>query len=76
MVFETHHRSLLKAVTYRILGTAFSIVTVYTLTGKIETAMAFGGVEVLGKLALNYFHERLWSHVGYGRVTHGSLIKQ
>lgn len=76
MVFETHHRSLLKAFTYRILGTTFSIVSVYVFTGKIEIAMAFGGVEVLGKLALNYFHERLWSHIGYGRVTQSKLQQQ
>ncbi len=38
----------------------------WLFTGNIATAASIGGLEVVTKLILYFFHERIWSHVDYG----------
>lgn len=52
--------SVLKTVSWRIIGTIDTIVISYFFTGKIETAVGIGGFEVITKMLLYYAHERAW----------------
>lgn len=52
--------SLLKAVSWRIIGTIDTIVISYFLTGKLTLAISIGGIEVITKMTLYYLHERAW----------------
>ena len=56
-------KSLLKSVSWRIVGTIDTMVISFLITGKITVALSIGSVEVLTKTILYYFHERLWAHI-------------
>ena len=63
----TKSRSLTKAVSWRVIGTADTFVLSYLITHKAVTAASIAGFEVLTKTALYYFHERGWNKVKWGR---------
>lgn len=65
---ESHLRSVLKGLTWRIFGTASTIFIAYFITGKIGLAMTVGGIEFLGKILLYYLHERIWELVPKGTI--------
>lgn len=56
-------KSLMKSVSWRIVGTLDTMVISYFITGKLTIAVSIGSVEVLTKTILYYFHERLWAHI-------------
>ena len=57
---ESHIRSILKGISWRIIGTLSTVCIAFILTGDVTSAMAIGGIEVISKFILYYFHERLW----------------
>lgn len=56
-------KSVLKAISWRIIGTLDTMVISYFITGKITAAVTIGSVEVITKTFLYYFHERIWAHI-------------
>ena len=56
-------KSLMKSVSWRIIGTIDTMVISYFITGKVSLAVSIGGLEVFTKTILYYFHERLWAHI-------------
>ena len=65
---ESHTRSILKGITWRILGTLDTMVISWFLTGNIKIAAAIGGTEVFTKIVLFYLHERAWQLVPRGAI--------
>lgn len=53
-------RHLLKTISYRILGTITTIITIYSLGGSITLASMIGIGELLIKPILYLIHERVW----------------
>jgi len=64
---ETKRRSIVKAFTWRTLGTLDTIVISYFLTGEIKTAVSIGGIEIFTKMFLYFFHERIWNFIKWGK---------
>ena len=64
---EAHSRSLIKAVSWRILGSIDTFVISFFVTGKLTFALSIASVETFTKIALYYFHERAWAMVLWGR---------
>ena len=60
---ESHLRSLLKGLTWRVVATTTIVVIAYRTTGSTELAFTIGGIEFFVKLALYYLHERAWQWV-------------
>jgi uncharacterized membrane protein len=62
---ETDHpaKSVLKAVSWRIVGTLDTIFISYLITGRFIVAVSIGSVEVFTKILLYYLHERAWEHM-------------
>jgi adenylylsulfate kinase len=60
---ESHARSLLKAISWRALGTVDTFVLSWIITGSVNLAAAIGGVEIITKTALFYLHERVWTKI-------------
>jgi uncharacterized membrane protein len=60
-------RAVAKTASYRVFGSLATTALAYGMSGSVSTAFAVGGFEVVGKLALYYWHERLWSIVPFGR---------
>ena len=63
---EQRHRSLIKAVSWRITGTLDTILISYLITGRLTMALSIGGVELFTKIGLYYIHERVWSRLPLG----------
>ncbi len=66
MVHESKARSLIKAVSWRIMATITTAAIVYFMTGDFSVALAVGSIEVVAKFLLYYIHERIWTHVSFG----------
>jgi len=65
---DSHTRSLIKGISWRIVGTVDTIVISYLITGSIKWAISIGGIEVITKIILYYLHERLWLLLPNGTV--------
>lgn len=64
---ETHFRSVLKTISWRILGTLDTFAISWFLTGQVSIAGSIAGLEIVTKIAWYYFHERLWAATSWGR---------
>ena len=67
MFRETRSRSILKAASWRILGTLITAGLVFAATGRLLLAVGIGGVEGVLKLGFYFVHERVWNTIDAGR---------
>ncbi len=65
---ESHFRSILKGITWRIIATTTIILIVFFTTGEIGDALKIGALEFFIKFALYYLHERAWQIAPRGSV--------
>lgn len=65
---ESHLRSIIKGLTWRLVASFTILWITYFMTGEMNTALKVTGVEFVIKLLLYYFHERLWQKVPRGGV--------
>ncbi len=65
---ETHLRSVIKAVSWRVIATLTTMALVFAFTGKVELALAVGGIEMAAKLLFYYLHERSWNAIKWGKA--------
>jgi adenylylsulfate kinase len=64
---DTHQRSVLKALSWRMIATTATMSIVFAFTGKLGLSTSVGVVEVIVKMSLYYLHERLWGSIAFGR---------
>ncbi|MBW7997050.1 MAG: DUF2061 domain-containing protein [Candidatus Glassbacteria bacterium] len=67
MSIESHHRSVAKALSWRILAIAITAGVAWIITGNIQFAATIGVVDSLVKLGIYYLHERVWNKLSFGR---------
>ncbi|AXP81204.1 hypothetical protein CJ739_2123 [Mariniflexile rhizosphaerae] len=60
-------RSIAKSISWRIIGTLDTMIISWIVTGKLDTALLIGGVEVITKMVLYFFHERIWNSIKWGK---------
>ena len=65
---EKPYRSVVKAISWRTVGTIDTIIVSYFITGNLVMAASIGTIEVITKMALYYFHERAWNKLPFGKV--------
>ena len=58
---EKPARSVLKALSWRVVGTLDTLLVSYFLTGRIILATSIASVDFITKLVLYFFHERIWN---------------
>ena len=68
---ESHIRSVLKGISWRFIATTDTILIVLLITClmgecSIEKALKIGLIEFVIKLAIYYFHERIWQQFRKG----------
>lgn len=73
---EKPYRSIVKAISWRTVGTIDTIVVSYFITGNLVMAASIGSIEVITKMALYYFHERAWNKLSFGKVKEESTDYQ
>lgn len=67
---ETHTRTVLKAVSWRVIATLTTMTIVFVFTKEVTTSITVGFFEVISKMLFYYLHERGWGKVAWGRKTH------
>lgn len=66
---ESRIRSLLKAVSYRLIGTLTTALVAWFVTGNVQAALTIGVAESVLKLGVYYAHERAWQMVPRGTIS-------
>lgn len=64
---ETPLRSLIKAITYRLLIVISIFIISYITTGNLVTTATITGITAISGTIIYYLHERVWSLVRWGR---------
>jgi uncharacterized membrane protein len=59
-------RHVAKTVTWRIIGTIDTMLIGWLITGNPITGLKIGGIELITKMILYYFHERIWFKMNLG----------
>jgi adenylylsulfate kinase len=68
LVLKEHRsRSLLKAITYRLIIIVLDVTAIYLFTGKLDVAFGFMLVSNIYTSIAYYGHERLWDKIGWGK---------
>lgn len=57
---SSNKRHLLKAISWRIVGTIDTMTLAWLITGNPMMGLKIGATEVLTKITLYYLHERVW----------------
>ena len=59
-------RHVAKTITWRIIGTIDTMLIGWLITGNPITGLKIGGIELITKMILYYFHERIWFKMNLG----------
>ncbi len=69
---ESHLRSLLKGLSWRVLATLTTVLVAYFVLRERENAvreaLSIGAIEFFAKLGIYYAHERVWQRIPIGAV--------
>lgn len=60
---ELHRRSILKAVTWRVMGTVGTCLVAWWVTGSLRIGLNISLVDTAIKIFGFYIHERAWHRV-------------
>ena len=58
-----YNRPLAKTVTWRLVGTLDTVILAWLITSDSAASLNIGLAEMLTKMTLYYFHERLWARI-------------
>ncbi|RDY58840.1 DUF2061 domain-containing protein [Flagellimonas nanhaiensis] len=64
---ESPKRSIVKSISWRVVGTLDTIIISWIVTGTLSVAFSIGIVELVTKMVLYFFHERIWNTIKWGR---------
>ncbi len=64
---ESRKRSIVKAISWRIVAVLITTLTAYFFTKSVELSLGIGLVDSGIKIFSYYGHERLWNRIGFGR---------
>jgi len=59
-------RHIAKTISWRLIGTIDTIVLSWIISGDPLLGLTIGAAEVITKMTLYYFHERLWYKFSFG----------
>jgi len=65
---ESRLRSLLKAASYRVVGSITTTLLAWIVTGDWKVSLSIGALEPLVKTIIYYLHERAWQQVPRGTL--------
>ncbi len=65
---ESYARTSTKTTTWRVIASMDTMLLGWIFTGNIATAISIGSLEVVTKLILYFFHERVWSKLSFGLI--------
>jgi adenylylsulfate kinase len=65
---DTHKRTFLKTVSWRVLASFTTTGVTFVLTGRLDLAISVGVADSVVKFFIYYLHERMWSRSRYGQI--------
>jgi uncharacterized membrane protein len=63
VVADTHTRSILKGLTWRVVASCTTMSIAWYITGTIKVALEIGFIEFFAKVVIYYAHERMWANI-------------
>ena len=66
---DTHKRTIFKTITWRIIATLTTVLTIYFWTYNWSIALGSGLLANAFKTILYYIHERIWNLSDLGRLS-------
>lgn len=60
-------RSIVKSLSWRIIGTLDTVLISWLVTGTLKVAFSIGAIELITKMVLYFFHERVWNSIKWGK---------
>ena len=75
MKIRLSKRHLAKTFTWRFIATSDTVLIAFLISGDLNSGLKFGGIEILTKMILYYFNDRIWfkTKLENSRIRH--LIK-
>ena len=67
---ETHTRTVVKAVCWRIIATLTTGTIVFIFTREWVLTLGVTFFEILSKILFYYLHERAWNAISWGQEKH------
>ena len=64
---DTHKRTIIKTITWRIIATLTTVIIIYLWTDNWSIALGSGLVANALKTIFYYIHERIWNRTDFGR---------
>ncbi len=61
-------RHLAKTITWRIIASTDTLIIAWFLTGSWKTGGGIAIIEIITKMILYYFHERIWYSSNWGVI--------
>lgn len=65
----SHKRHLLKALSWRVVGTIDTMLLAWLISGNPLTGFKIGVAEVVTKIGLYYLHERVWFKADLSKIS-------
>ena len=65
---ERMRRSLVKAITYRLIIIVLDITAIYLFTRNLDIALGFMIISNVYTSVAYYFHERIWNRISWGKT--------
>lgn len=69
-------RHLLKTLTWRLIGTLDTIILGWIISGNPMIGVKIGGIEMITKMLLYYFHEIFWYKIKTNKKEIDEYIEQ
>ena len=67
IMWVSHGRSFVKAVTWRTTGTIDTFIISWLITGQLLLATGIAFTEIMTKIVLFWLHERVWNKISWGK---------
>ena len=75
IIKNSNKRHILKTITWRVVGTVDTMMLAWLITGNPMTGFQIGLAEVITKMTLYFFHEKIWHKSKYGLETRKTELK-
>ena len=60
-------QAVIKTMSYAVLHVSVAVTVAYVLSGSWKVALGIGLLDPCVQIAGFFFHERLWSRIGYNK---------
>ena len=60
---DSYKKTLFKSISWRVIGTLITVLSIYLASGSITASLLIGGVDAVVKTIIYFVHERAWSDI-------------